>query len=149
MTIALAGRSGKTIQYDEIDSPLITKYNWYFIPDSISGHAYTKINRQTVYLHRLILNAPKDLEVDHINHDGLDNRRKNLRLVTSTENKQNLPLYKTNKVGQLGVYWYKPRSKWKAHIQRNNKRVLLGYFDDLEEAKRVAREARPMRFMIR
>ena len=58
----------------------------------------------TIYMHRSIMNAPKGVTVDHINHNRLDNRRANLRLVTALESTWNRPITKKNTTGYRGVY---------------------------------------------
>lgn len=89
--------------------------------------------------HRLILNAPPDKQVDHINGNKLDNRRKNIRLCTVAENGQNRGSQKNNAAsGFKGVTWDgkgpKRRSPWKAMIQTNRKRICIGYFSTAELA---------------
>lgn len=79
-------------------------------------------------LHRLLMNFPKDLVVDHINHNPLDNRRCNLRIVTDIQNKQNR---KDNTSGILGVDKYK--NKWRAQLQVRGKKYIK-YYNTKEEA---------------
>lgn len=94
-------------------------------------------------LHRTILDAPSSLVVDHTNHDTLDNRRSNLRLLTNAQNFQNMNgPYKNSKSGIRGVCWHKATSKWYAFIKVNGKCKYLGLYDDIKEAEIVAIEAR-------
>jgi hypothetical protein len=92
-------------------------------------------------LHRVIMNCPEDMVVDHINHDKLNNCRSNLRICTNQQNLMNVSKYKSNKSGVSGVCWFKPSEKWQAYIRLNNKLIHLGYFDNFEEASRVRKEA--------
>jgi hypothetical protein len=90
----------------------------------------------TVLLHRFILNAPKDMQVDHINGDGLDNRRANLRICTHADNQHNRKKQKTNTSGYKGVFWNKQYKKWEVQI-RAEKKIRVGMFSDKEEAARA------------
>jgi hypothetical protein len=95
-------------------------------------------------LHRFLMdNPPKSLVVDHINHNTLDNRKTNLRIITSAENFQNMNgPYKNSKSGIRGVCWHKATQKWYAFIKVNGKCKYLGLFEDIKEAEKVAIEAR-------
>lgn len=92
---------------------------------------------EVVLMHRLIMNAPKYLFVDHINGDGLDNRKVNLRLCYHWENIANQRMHKNNTSGYKGVHWSKEKNKWKSEIKVNYKNIHLGYFDDKIEAART------------
>ncbi len=72
-------------------------------------------------------------QVDHINHDKLDNRISNLRAVTNQDNQRNRR-FTGNSSGFMGVYWDKARSKWKTQIKVNQVVVNLGRYDDITEA---------------
>lgn len=88
--------------------------------------------QRTVRMHRMILNAKKDEIVDHINGNGLDNRKGNLRIVTNRQNHQNRHIKVTSKYP--GVYWKKDNSKWMAKITAKNKQIYLGLFESEDEA---------------
>jgi hypothetical protein len=81
------------------------------------------------------------MKVDHINGDGLDNQRCNLRLATHSENLRNRGYTKKNTSRYKGVTWYKPYKKWRAQIKTDHKMKNLGYFDIPEEAAEAYNEA--------
>jgi len=80
-------------------------------------------------MHRSILNVPDSLVVDHINGNGLDNRKANLRPATRSQNACNIPKYKPSRSKYKGLTWHKARRKWNARIRKNGKTYSLGYFD--------------------
>lgn len=88
----------------------------------------------TVRMHRIIVNCPVNFQVDHINGNGLDNRRENLRVVTDSQNTQNQRIKSSNKSGYKGVFWHKQRNKWVAQIGIENRQIYLGSFSNIEEA---------------
>ena len=85
-------------------------------------------------LHRVILSTPIGVLVDHINGDGLDNRRENLRLCTHSENIRNSRPHKNASSKYKGVYWDKDRKKWRARIRVNDVLKHLGSFKSEEDA---------------
>ena len=93
------------------------------------------------YLHRIIMGEPEGFVVDHINRNPLDNRRENLRIVSHQENQMNLNMRKTNKSGVPGVCWDKDANKWVAKITYKYKRIHLGRFEKLEDARKARKEA--------
>lgn len=99
---------------------------------------YVRVNPGKVSLHRLITKAPKNLVVDHINRNTLDNRRKNLRVVTIQENLRNQKR-PNNKTGYTGVAVLKDR--FTAQIKVNYKKIHLGVFKTVEEAYKARIEA--------
>jgi len=99
-------------------------------------------NRRGIRLHRLIMDTPAGLVVDHINHDTLDNTRNNLRNVTVSENLQNQNIQRMSKSGYRGVIWFKPTGKWMVRVTVSKKSKFIGYFTDVDEAGRVAHESR-------
>ena len=103
---------------------------------------YVVGQRNTVFIHRWLTSCPEGLEVDHINHDTLDNTRKNLRIVSCLENKQNLKGNSRNKSGFRGVHWNKACRKWRVQVAVNGKNIDFGLFDSLERAAEVAHQAR-------
>lgn len=91
------------------------------------------INCKTgMYLHRYIMNCPNDLEVDHIYHDLLDNRKSQLRLATSSQQKMNTGIRKDNISGHRGVYFDSSRQQWAVHLKDGDSRVTKRFnsYDD-------------------
>jgi hypothetical protein len=94
-----------------------------------------------IYMHRHILGAPRGVQVDHRNGNGLDNLRDNLRLATRSQNQFNRTASANSACGLKGVNFHKQKKKWRAAIGVNNKTHWLGYFDTAEEAGSVYIEA--------
>ena len=91
-------------------------------------------------MHRRILEVGPGLFVDHINHNGLDNRKANLRAATALQNTWN-NLRKRGKNRFRGVSWNKVENKWQAQLGQAGKHINVGYFDDEVEAASAYDEA--------
>lgn len=91
----------------------------------------------TVRMHRSILNAPTNKEVDHRDGNGLNNQKSNLRLCTRAQNMMNQKIYANNKSGYKGVYWHKTKKKWESNIMANGKLIYLGSFFCLIKAAKA------------
>ena len=98
--------------------------------------------RGQIKVHRLIMNVndPK-LTIDHINGNPLDNRKTNLRICTQSNNCKNKSINSNNKSGIVGVYFDNRTQKWVANIKVNYKKINLGYFNTLDEAAKMRKEA--------
>ena len=96
--------------------------------------ANDKHKGRTVQIHRLIMNPPAGLEVDHINGNGLDNRRENLRIVTHQVNQCNQPKRSTASSKYYGVYFDITRSRWLSQISYNGVTKSIGRFESQDEA---------------
>lgn len=101
-----------------------------------NGYLVTTIDKSTVYLHRMIMGAPDNIDVDHKHGSDtkFDNRRSNLRLATVSQNQMNKKKQKNNTSGYTGVKWNKKTKKWIARIQINGKQKHLGTFINIEDA---------------
>ncbi len=95
-------------------------------------------------MHREIIEVRKEMVVDHINNDGMDNRRINLREATHSQNICNRKKRSgTNTSEYIGVCWNKARRKWMSSIGHDKKNIHLGYFDsEVEAAKARDRAAK-------
>ena len=132
---------GQVALIDDEDYELVSQYKWYarWDPHTKSFRAVTTGRqlggkRKMTYMHRLIMNAQKGEQVDHVNHETLDNRKENLRLCDGFGNQHNRGKNLNNTSGYKGVYWSIRASKWRALIQFNGKLIHLGYFTTPELA---------------
>jgi hypothetical protein len=137
---------------DAEDAPLVCGRNWRalerFRPDGSLRTVYAQASaprdggpRKFVALHRVILALDGDMQGDHVDGDGLNNRRSNLRPATWAENMRNQRLSRKNTSGVKGVWWHKQRQKWAAQIAVDGHKRSLGLFVSLQEAaQRVADE---------
>jgi len=91
--------------------------------------------RRTILMHREIMNPPEGMVIDHINSNGLNNRRCNMRTCTQAQNIQNCRPRTDGKSRFIGVFPH--QDKWKATIACNGERFYLGTFDDEVEAARA------------
>ena len=108
---------------------------------AVRGQRIGPDDLKIVRLHRLIMNAPEGLLVDHRNSDGLDNRRTNLRLATHAENTQNSRKRKGTTSKYIGVSFDRKAGNWRSGIMFKKKAIWLGSFDDEIAAARVYDEA--------
>ena len=83
---------------------------------SLGSNGYVSNCVSGIYLHRFVMNCPDDMEVDHIYHDPLDNRKSQLRFATSSQQKMNTKKRVDNSSGQRGVYYDKSRNTWNVNI---------------------------------
>lgn len=125
---------------DEADYELAMSAGpWHLHPAPNTFYAKTRLKsgegrRVTRYLHSHLTGWPL---VDHVNGNGLDNRRANLRPATSSQNQANRKLRRDSASGFKGVYWYPDRNCWRARITVNRQVHSLGYFATREEAARA------------
>jgi len=125
---------------DDEDFEELNQYNWCANKIGKTWYAvragYIDEKKVTISMHQQITGFQYKL-IDHINRDGLDNRRCNLRKCNHSQNKINTLMWKHNTSGVKGVSWDKKKKKWGAHIQKNSRHFFLGYFDNKEEAGRA------------
>jgi len=128
---------GKVALVDDEDYPSIMGHKWYASNNRFTYYAVTNVpgvtrRQYTLRMHRLILNPPKGKEIDHINGNGLDNRRENLRIVTRRQNTQNRHESKSSKY--VGVCSNKRGKKWTADVGIGSYRAHIKVFDNEERA---------------
>lgn len=134
------------------DDELLSESDWCVNkPKTTTPYAHKATrnaqNRKTlISLHRCVLERMlerplvKGEYADHINRNGLDNRRENLRLATSSQNGANREVGKNSKSGVRGVYSDKKGVGWRAFIKFQSKQMYLGHFADIEIARKIRNE---------
>lgn len=130
---------GKFALVDDQDYALLSQHRWYLTPKGYASAYPCKngLKASQIKMHRVIMNPPKTLVVDHINHNKLDNRRCNLRVVSELANRQNPPRGSLNTSGTTGVFLRKDTRTWQVQITRNNKKLSLGSYKKKELAVAV------------
>lgn len=125
------------VMVDDEDYNNLNQYFWSVdLHGAVSGWVGAESYRR-ILLHRFIMNAPDDMEVDHIDGDRLNNQKFNLRLATSSQNKCNRGPRKDNRSGYKGVSWHKQREKWTVRIMSGGKYLSLGLFTSKEDAAKA------------
>lgn len=131
---------GQVTFVDDEDFEYLNQFKWRSMNGRNTNYAvrfsyhFGNGKAECIMMHRLIMQAPKGLVVDHINHNGLDNCKENLRVVTvsiNSHNRQNIiGAYKTNRPGNI-------KQRYRSHIKVNGKYMHLGTFDTFEEARKA------------
>ncbi len=116
------------IEIDDADLPLFSAHRWTIVRGGHTRYATCRIGRKMHYLHRLVAGAPDGQVVDHIDGNGLNNSRANLRAVTQQQNTWNR--HNGTKVGRHGAYW-------NPMMRIEGKRLHLGMFPDEHTAKQA------------
>jgi hypothetical protein len=117
-------------------------YKWCISNARNKQYCISNINGKFVSLARFILDAPKGYIVDHIRSEyTLDNRESNLRIVTTQQNSFNRRPYNSSKSGITGVRFDQQYNQWQAHIMFKYKRIVLGYYEKIDDAINARREA--------
>ncbi len=123
---------------DTQDVPMVGEWNWY--AETRRHGVYARRDEQVgdirlrIYLHRQILGNPNGLQIDHIDGNGLNNLRSNIREATAEQNAHNQRISPKNKSGFKGVSWNRRDAKWQSFIRAGGKHLGLGSFDTPEAA---------------
>lgn len=128
---------GKVALIDDVDAELMSRFKWHAHKSQTKWYAMTDLGtfrRTMLYMHRLIIRTRVGEIIDHINGNGLDNRRSNLRICTLRQNLCFRPAPKNNRSGFKGVGFDRKSKKWRASITSNRKWFYLGLFDSKKEA---------------
>lgn len=139
MTIEVKLTKNQVAIIDDIDSDLLD-FKWNYHP---KGYAQLASIKKGPLMHRVILERKLGRELDkfersdHVNGNGLDNRRSNLRVATMMQNMWNQRLSKNNTSGYKGVYLLKKDGLWRAQIMVNRKAIFLGDHIIPEDAARA------------
>lgn len=135
---------GEEFYFDLEDYDKIKNYCWH-IDDK--GYVVSQNNKIPFYMHRFILNVTdENIVVDHIYHNKNDNRKSQIRLCNNAENCRNAIAGKNNSSGVVGVHFNQERNKWESTIKVNRKGIMLGRFDNIEDAIQCRLEAQDYYF---
>ena len=141
MTKTIKLTTGLDCLVDDEDFDLVSAFSWH--PHRARQrveriYAYTKVGRASTSMHRMIMRPEVGKEVDHRNNDGLDNRRGNLRVCSTSQNNANKQR-EPGASGFVGVHATR-HGKWKGCVQREGKRFYTAVYSTAQEAAR-ARDA--------
>lgn len=128
---------GQVALVDDEDFEYLNQWRWCIRWSKNTQSYYAmrteyKPFQKTIYMHRVIVNTPKGLECDHINHDTLDNQKHNLRNITHSQNMMNRRTQSNNKLGVKGVFKY--GSVFRAQVRKDGKIVFDKTFTALGDA---------------
>ena len=128
---------GKVALVDDEDFEELNRYKWCLSGDGKYARRCIG-NNIGVYMHSAIMDTPKGMHTDHVNHKTLDNRKENLRVCTGTQNILNSGKQRNNTSGYKGVTYITNKAKrvkrWMAQTSINYKHIVIGYFRTAEEA---------------
>jgi len=126
---------------DDSDYDELSRSKWYTRTSGRKNYASRKSNvdgkQITISMHQMILGKG----ADHIDGDGLNNRRDNLRLATPQQNLWNQLPCRGGTSGRKGVSWHKNAKKWRSTITLNGRHIHIGYFNSEDEAASAYDEA--------
>lgn len=137
---------GKTAIFDAADVDKVTGHLWQASKGKNTHYAATRIRHpdgrvSTLFLHRAIMTPPEGFVVDHINGDGLDNRRSNLRVATVAQNNLNSRVRRDSRSGLKGAHYDAKTGSHYARIKVDGRYIHLGTFATAEEAANAYAEA--------
>ena len=137
--------SGLVTLVDDEDYEQLVERHWRML--LVPGNRIYAVTGRSELMHRVLTNAPKGMQVDHLNGDGLDNQRANLRLCTRSQNLANQAsrLYWSRRrttSNYKGVSLLEGRSRpWRATISVDRKQHFLGYYAEEDAAARAYDDA--------
>jgi hypothetical protein len=130
---------------EDIDFNFLNKFKWHVrVSKSGNMYAYTKWNTNPVKhmdMHRLIMKPKDGFIIDHIDNNGLNNRRSNIRICTRSQNNFNRRISTNTITGFKGVHYRKDSNKFRAKIEIDKKVMYLGYFDNAKLAAKAYNDA--------
>jgi hypothetical protein len=125
----------KFTQVDDSDFDYLNQWNWFAKKDGKKFYAarnhYENKKCKIILMHCVLMN---DKGIDHIDGDGLNNQKFNLRKANGSQNRANTPKIAGCSSVYKGVYWKKTNNKWASRIRFNNKEIYLGLFNNEVDA---------------
>jgi hypothetical protein len=132
----IALSQGKFALVDDEDFEELNRYKWWVEKHRNTFYAKRDIwngsKKVCIRMHRVLLNCPETKFSDHVDGNGLNNQKANLRIATNRQNLQNRHVSASSKYP--GVSWQKNEKKWQSAIYINGKSIHLGLFNNEEEA---------------
>lgn len=126
----------KVALVDDEDFEYLNQWKWYAMRCGKKYYALKTRRKNEEYLmHRCVISST--LEIDHIDNNGLNNQKTNLRECSREQNMQNRNKFLNNTSGYKGVYWKESRKRWVAQLMHNGRYVLDRSFNSAEEAARA------------
>ena len=121
---------------DDEDFDSLVQHSWYahWSKTSQCFYAISRINGKLVRMHRWLFGLTQGKEIDHVDGNGINNQRLNLRLCSRSQNMANTRLRVNNTSGYKGVDLHQCTGKWRALIQVQHKRIHIGLFCSATEA---------------
>ena len=143
---------GKFALVDAEDFNTVSKYKWHAHRQprkkaKDSWEAIGWVEGKPIKMHRFIMGLTSDdkIMIDHINHNGLDNRKENLRLCSNGGNQANQRIIPGSSSSYKGVSWHKASRKWRVSISKNNEKFEInGFVNEIEAAKAYDEKAKEL-----
>lgn len=127
-----------TVLYSDRHQKYIDEWNWHIhktkTGNYVRGYPKGKRDGGLFYMHRVFTGAPKGMDVDHRNGDGLNNRDENLRVCTRNQNNANRHKVQSKTSKYKGVHYESQTGKWRAEVTMMGARYRLGRFESQEDA---------------
>jgi len=138
-TIQIPISRGYFVTIDKEDHERVTQWKWTALPAPRTVYARRNVlgpngKQKSLYLHRFIMQAQDGCDVDHIDGNGLNCTKANMRICSRAQNAQNQKKRRDNSSGLKGASWQKNAKKWQANITFEKRQYWLGLFDTKEEA---------------
>lgn len=143
MSKIIALTQGQFTVVDDEDYPQLMNYKWYAHKKSRNDGYYAARNggnskAKKIFMHREIMNTPAGFETDHINGNGLDNQKSNLRVCSKEQNQHNQTVKRKNTSSKYkGVSYYKKNKKWGVNMTFHGKCLFFGLYDSEVEAANI------------
>ena len=137
--IGITHNTNKEFYFDLEDYERIKNYCW-----REDKNGYIVANNQQckcIYLHRLVTNAVKGFDVDHIEHNLYDNRKSKLRVISHCDNLKNHVISANNTSGVSGVSYNRADEMWESYISVDKKKIRLGEYNNFDDAVKARKEA--------